>query len=153
MSPRAAWRLESFGFKEVYDYVEGKKGWFDAGLPMEGAVEGQILLGQRARRDVPTARMGESVGAVAQRARAAGWDEAAVTNEANILLGWLGHDQLDAPADTSVEELMLEGPVTFRPSMAIDETAGWLASNNASSVVVTSSDGTLIGVARPEDLL
>src|SRR6266851_66135 len=36
MSPRAAWRLESLGFGEVYDYVAGKLDWMAAGLRTEG---------------------------------------------------------------------------------------------------------------------
>ena len=152
MSPRAAWRLETLGFKEVYDYVDGKKDWFDAGLPMEGAVEQRTLLGQRARRDVPTCRMNERVGEVAKRVRAGSWNQAAITNEANVLLGWLGDPQLKSKPDTRAEDAMLEGPVTFRPSMALDETAQWMDNNEATSVLVTSSDGTLIGVARREDL-
>ena len=32
MSPRAAWRLEAFGYVEVYDYVAGKSDWMAAGL-------------------------------------------------------------------------------------------------------------------------
>ena len=32
MSPRAAWRLERFGFT-TYDYVAGKVDWMAAGLP------------------------------------------------------------------------------------------------------------------------
>jgi hypothetical protein len=34
MSPRAAWRLERFGF-EVYDYAAGKADWTAPGLPTE----------------------------------------------------------------------------------------------------------------------
>jgi len=32
MSPRAASRLESLGFRDVYDYAAGKADWFAAGL-------------------------------------------------------------------------------------------------------------------------
>ena len=32
MSPRAAWRLESFGFGQVHDYTGGKVDWQAAGL-------------------------------------------------------------------------------------------------------------------------
>jgi rhodanese-related sulfurtransferase len=31
MSPRAASRLESLGFTEVYDYIDGKLDWMAAG--------------------------------------------------------------------------------------------------------------------------
>ena len=33
---RAAWRLESVGFSEVYDYTVGELHWLAAGLPTEG---------------------------------------------------------------------------------------------------------------------
>ena len=35
-SPMAAEKFDTFGFTHVYDFVEGKKGWSDAGYPMEG---------------------------------------------------------------------------------------------------------------------
>src|SRR5919201_1482529 len=36
MCPRAASRLESIGFEQVYDYVAGKADWGSAGLPLDG---------------------------------------------------------------------------------------------------------------------
>ncbi len=35
-SPKAAEKLDTFGFTNVYDYVEGKADWKEAGYPMEG---------------------------------------------------------------------------------------------------------------------
>ncbi|HZD25759.1 MAG TPA: rhodanese-like domain-containing protein [Alphaproteobacteria bacterium] len=34
-SPQAADRMEELGYSRVYDYVEGKMGWKEAGLPIE----------------------------------------------------------------------------------------------------------------------
>lgn len=34
-STKAARSLESLGYKEVYEYVEGKQDWADAGFPLE----------------------------------------------------------------------------------------------------------------------
>ncbi|MBN2280906.1 MAG: rhodanese-like domain-containing protein [Candidatus Marinimicrobia bacterium] len=34
-SPAAAKKLTSMGYKHVYDFSAGKKGWKEAGLPME----------------------------------------------------------------------------------------------------------------------
>ena len=48
MSPRAACRLEAFGFRPVYDYVTGKADWLASGLPTEGRL-------QHDPRDVVTA--------------------------------------------------------------------------------------------------
>ena len=36
MSPRAAWRLETLGFAQVFDYADGKLDWMTAGLATEG---------------------------------------------------------------------------------------------------------------------
>ena len=36
MSPRAACRLQTLGFTNVYDYVLGKADWLAHGLPTEG---------------------------------------------------------------------------------------------------------------------
>ncbi len=54
MSPRAAWRLESLGFGEVYDYAAGKLDWMAAGLPTEGTNAELLRAGDVARNDVST---------------------------------------------------------------------------------------------------
>lgn len=36
MSPRAACRLATLGFEQIYDYVAGKSDWLARGLPREG---------------------------------------------------------------------------------------------------------------------
>ena len=40
MSARAAWRLESLGFANVYRYTAGKSDWFASGLPRAGTLAG-----------------------------------------------------------------------------------------------------------------
>ena len=67
MSPRAAWRLESFGFTKVFDYAPGKLDWVSAGLPVEGAMAGTPNLGTVARRDTPTCKPSEQISAVRTR--------------------------------------------------------------------------------------
>jgi hypothetical protein len=47
---------------------------------------------------------------------------------------------------------MLEGLVTFKPNMPVGETVSWMDGGSADSVLVTSSDGTFLGVLRREDL-
>ena len=54
MSLRAAWRLESLRFTEVYDYVAGEADWFASGLPGEGRDGAIPFAGDVARRYVPT---------------------------------------------------------------------------------------------------
>ena len=72
MSARAAWRLESLGFTQVYDYVAGKLDWLAAGLTSEGSNAQQPRAGDVARSDVPTCRLQERLGEVAEQVRAAG---------------------------------------------------------------------------------
>ena len=94
MSARAAWRLESLGFGQVYDYAAGKSDWMAAGLPTEGTAVGRSTAATVARREVPTCRLEESLRDVRERVRAAGWDACVVINEKRIVLGLLRADQL-----------------------------------------------------------
>ncbi|MGH3117975.1 MAG: hypothetical protein ACRDQ2_12850, partial [Gaiellales bacterium] len=56
MSPRAAARLASIGFEQVYDYVARKADWGSAGLPLEGENGSETRAGALVRTDVPTCR-------------------------------------------------------------------------------------------------
>jgi Mg/Co/Ni transporter MgtE len=152
MSPRAASRLETLGFRHVYDYAAGKADWFSAGLPMEGEVANAVFIGRLVRADVPNCRLEDRVADVGARAAATGWDQAVVLDERDVLLGWLSRDALRSDPAAQVSAVMLEGPVTFRPNTRPDEAVSWMDRKNVDSVLVTSSDGTFIGVFRPQDL-
>ena len=56
-SPRAAWRLDSLGFPEVFDYMPGKMDWLAYGLPVEKKVGAPPMLIERIERQVPTCRL------------------------------------------------------------------------------------------------
>src|SRR2546428_13308988 len=68
MSPRAAWRLESLGFTEVYEYSAGKSDWAAYRLPLEGKALTSIRIKDIARADVPTCRLDDKVSSARQRA-------------------------------------------------------------------------------------
>ena len=152
MSPRAASRLESLGFQEVYDYAAGKADWFSAGLPMEGEVAEAVFIGELARGNAPSCRLEDRVGDARKQAEARGWDQAVVLDQRGVLLGWLSQDALRSEPAAEVSTVMLEGPTTFRPNMPPEETARWMDGKGVDSVLVTSSDGTFIGVLRRRDL-
>ena len=152
MSPRAASRLESLGFGEVYDYAAGKMDWFAAGLPVEGEAANEVRIGQLVRGDAPSSALDEGLGEVRARVGSAGWDQAVVLDDRHVLLGWLGHGALSQDPAAEVAKVMREGPVTFRPNMPVGETASWMDGRKVDSVLVTSSDGTFLGVLRREDL-
>src|SRR5216117_1923305 len=120
MSPRAAWRLESLGFGEVYEYRGGKLDWMAAGLPTEGTNAKRPRAGDLARTDVPTCRLDERLGDVRDRARGAGWDACVVLNEERVVFGLLRSKELEASPDLRIEEAMRPGPSTFRPFVSIE---------------------------------
>src|SRR5258708_39977743 len=87
MAPRAAARLESLGFSEVYEYKAGKSDWLAAGLPTEGTNAQHARAGDVARKDGPTARLNERLGDESGRVRASGWDAVGRVNAERIVLG------------------------------------------------------------------
>jgi CBS domain-containing protein len=151
MSPRAAWRLESFGFTEVYHYEAGKLDWIAAGLPSEGRDAERPRAGDVARKDVPTCSLDERIADVRARVRAADWDVCVVVNEERIVLGLLRHDQLDKGEDEPVEQVMRPGPSTFRPHVGIEEMARYMIEHDLESSPITTSDGRLVGVLLRTD--
>jgi len=110
MSPRAAWRLESFGFTDVYDYEDGKLDWLAAGLPSEGTNAERPRAGEVARKDVPTCRLDERLGDVRDRVREAGWDACVVLNEERVVFGLLRSKELETNPDRRIEEAMRPAP-------------------------------------------
>ena len=152
MSPRAAWRLESLGFEEVYDYEAGKQDWMAAGLPVEGTLAPLPRAGDVARRDVPTCVLGEPLGLVRERTRAAGWDVCVIVNTGGVVLGLLRREQLETRDDDEpAEGVMRPGPSTFRPDVDIREMAHYMAEHDLPSAPVTTSNGRLVGLLLRED--
>src|SRR5919197_5622924 len=141
MSPRAAWRLESLGFREVYDYTAGKLDWLAAGLPTEGTAARLPRAGDVARKDVPTCSVEERLGDVRDRVRAAGWDACVVVNEERVVFGLLREAELDTAQDGSVERAMRPGPSTFRPHVPVEEMAAFMQAHDLVTSPITSSDG------------
>jgi Mg/Co/Ni transporter MgtE len=151
MSPRAAWRLESFGFNEVYDYVAGKLDWMAAGLRTEGTNAAHPRAGEVSRRDVPTAGLDERLGDVRERVRAAGWDAVVVINEEHVVFGLLRSKELDKDPELRMEQAMRPGPSTFRPYVAIKEMAETMTKHTLESSPITTSDGRLVGLLLQKD--
>ena len=149
MSPRAAWRLESLGFTEVYDYSGGKANWGAFGLPLEGTRGPHA--GEQLRTDVPTCSLEERLHAVRARLRASEWDTCLVVNENYVVLGRLGRRALAREDDVTVEEAMSSGPSTVRPNVTVEAMLERMRRRNLSNVVVTRLDGALLGLLRRED--
>ncbi len=104
MSPRAACRLESIGFDQVYDYTEGIADWKAAGLEVEGEDDIGLTIADATRPDIPTAQPHEALGEVYQRTTSAGWDEALVVDCDGLVVGRLRGDAWSADPATAVSE-------------------------------------------------
>jgi Mg/Co/Ni transporter MgtE len=148
MSPRAAWRLESYGYERVYDYVPGKADWLAFNLPREGFAR---LAGDVIRRDVPTCGFRERLAEVRDRLAASEYGMLVALNQEGIVMGRLDRGALQADPDSTVDRLMREGPTTVRPSEELDAIASRMRNADIDGVLVTSSDGRLLGMLTCED--
>ncbi len=151
MSPRAAARLESLGFTQVYDYVAGEADWLAFGLPTEGTNVEAPRAGQVARRDVPTCRLTDRVGDVRGRVQATGWDQCMVVDEHGVVLGRLRGDAFDGDPNLTVETVIEAGPATVRPSEPLDALTKRMRDRQVGTIVVSTSDGVLVGILRRAD--
>jgi hypothetical protein len=121
MSPRAAWRLESLGFREVYEYRGGKVDWLAAGLLTEGPGAQRKRIRDYLRTDVPTCRLDEKVADAAARVTSREWDMCLVVNDQGIVLGRLDRKELQAGGEQRVDQAMRPGPATYRPDVLAAE--------------------------------
>jgi hypothetical protein len=150
MSSRAAWRLETLGFNQVYRYEPGKSDWLANGLPIEGKLAQVPRAGDVARRDGRICRLGERVGDVRDRVCAAGWDVCLVTTDDNVVLGRLRQDALAADA-ALVDDVMEPGPGTIRPDERLESLVPRLKERRVAATVVTVPSGRLVGVLYRDD--
>lgn len=143
MSPRAAWRLERLGYRRVYDYEAGKADWLAFGLPYEGEAD---LIGGRLTTEVDTCTVDDRVGTIRPRLEKSRFGMLVVLTSGGLVAGRLNRDALDAADDAAVEDLMGEGPTTVRPSEDADVLSQRMTEAGIDGVLVTSSDGRLLGV-------
>lgn len=134
-------------------YEGGRKDWSANGLPIEGKLARELRLAQVARTGVPTCGLRERVGEVRERARDAGWDTAVVVDDRNVVLGRVRRRVLEGDPDAIVEEVMDPGPSTYRLDVPAGRLAHDLAEKKVRRVLVTTSDGELVGVFDREDVL
>ena len=146
MSPRAACRLESLGFKEVYDYVTGLTDWTANGLPTEGSLAEILAARDAVQRDVPTCRLTERIGAVRARVFETGQPSCIVTTTDGVVLGRIRGKAWNADPEASVESVMESGPTTVRPDELLEELTERMRSGGVGTILVTTSIGHLVGI-------
>ena len=153
MSPRAACRLATLGFTEVYDYMPGKADWMAHGLTIEGEGASVATAGHLARDDVVTCGLADRIQSVRDRVERSPYGFALVTTEPGILLGRLRRQALtEAPGHATAETAMESGPSTVRAHIPVRELAERLSKGDLSFAIVTTPEGRLIGVVRRRDL-
>ena len=153
MSPRAAWRLETLGFGEVYDYVDGKLDWMAAGLPTEGTNALHPRAGDTARKDVPTCGLKDRLGDVRERVATPGWNSVVVVNKEHVVLGLLRSKELAQDPDQLIEQAMRPAPSTYRPFVSLHEMAHVMIEHKLENVPITTSDGRLVGLLLQKDVV
>jgi CBS domain-containing protein len=150
MSPRAAWRLEAAGFGPVYDYTAGKADWLAADLPYEGSAR---LAGMFTRRGVATAAGATPAAEALRLLDAQGFGPVLVLNEAGVVMGAAYRDRLaSAPGQAETGSVMRFGVSTVRPSEDAEALAHRMGHAQVTRVVVTRSDGTLVGLFFAADV-
>jgi len=152
LSARAAWRLESLGFTQVFRYMPGKLDWAANGLPMEGKQAAVPHVSDLAKPDVPVCTMEEYIGDVQMRVQTMGWESCVVVNEQRVVLGLLRKDALRSKPDKLVEQVMEYAPRTYRLDADLTRAADYMQKHKLDSVLVTTSDGHLEGLLRQEDV-
>ncbi len=151
MSPRAAARLETLGFDNVYDYVSGKSDWIAAGLPTIRQAAGAPTAGATLRAGDVVSHMGERLGDAARRARAEGRDELILVDDRHVVLGRIRGAALDGDPDALVEDVMRPGPATIRPDTPLEDVVASLGPAGVANTLVTDPDGRFIGTVYLED--
>src|SRR5713226_2599699 len=109
MSPRAALRLETLDFREVYDYVPGKADWLAHPLPREGRLAAKPRAGDLVRQDVPTCRLDDQVKEVRHKIEASDYGFALVLGGDDVLLGRVRKSAIGQARGTA-ETVMEPGP-------------------------------------------
>ncbi len=151
MSPRAAWRLESLGFTQVFDYVAGKADWMGSGLLVEGKLADYPRAGSVARTDIPTCRLTDRLGDARDRTQDADQNVCVVVNDDHIVLGRLRGEALRGDPGATVESVMESGPTTIRPDEPLEAITQRMRDQRVGSILVTTSDGRLVGILYRKD--
>lgn len=147
LSARAAWRLESMGFQEVYRYTPGKSDWLAAGWETEGTDAKKIRIRQMIHKDVPTCSLRERLEDVKSRRRPHE-DLCIVINDRSIVLGVIQGESWDANPQSRVVDVMKPGPRTLRPDLEPKDAQRILRNYDAPGAIITTSDGELLGIVR-----
>ncbi|MCH8919313.1 MAG: CBS domain-containing protein [Chloroflexi bacterium] len=151
MSPRAAARLDSIGFTQVFDYAAGKADWTSSGLPTEGTAAGQPRAGDIAQRDIPTCGLANRLGDARGKTQDADQNVCIVVDDHGVVLGRLRGDALGEDPGATVESVMEDGPTTIRADASLQEITERMRKRGVGSILVTDPEGRLLGILYRDD--
>lgn len=152
MSARAAARLESLGFEQIYRYTPGKEDWMANGWPVEGEFAEEATAEDLARRDVPTCRSLDKADALRRRMETSGYQICVVVNDSGVVLGQVRAEAIPEGEDVKAADVMDCGPRTFRLHAKPDRILEYLRDKDEEDALATLSDGRLLGLLLRSDL-
>lgn len=138
MSPRAACRLERFGYA-VYDYAAGKVDWLAAGLPTLRARPGPRRALEAADRDPPTCSPDTLLDGLGRGS--------VIVIDNGIVLGRVRSSDKSSTGVVA-ESVMEPGPATVRAHEPLDDLLARMARRRVAEMIVTTPEGALLGVVR-----
>lgn len=133
----------------MYDYTDGLAAWLADGHPGDGA-EATRWVGSRMRTDVPRIDVTGNVGDL--MAVIGDWEVGVVVGCDRVVVGTVRVEAGAVPAETRVSRIMHTAPPTVRPSMVVADLAHSMDGAGQRQVLVTTSAGVLLGLARRADL-
>jgi CBS domain-containing protein len=74
-----------------------------------------------------------------------------VSNDAGVILGYLGDDGFDAAPETTVYQVMEPGPSTIHPHVSLAEIAEYMQERDIDRILVTTANGQLMDVLHRQD--
>ena len=151
MSPRAACRLFTLGFEEVYDYTAGKVDWLAAGLPTEGPGARTLRAGAIVRRDIPVCRLTDSLATIRTRLSESTEDRCVVLSDSDVVLGTITRDAAANASSGTAADVMRPGPATVRAHEELSPLATRMREHKVDAILVSDPDGVLIGLVHVED--
>jgi len=146
MSPRAAVRLETLRFTQVFDYAAGKADWTSSGLQTEGTMAEQPRAGDIAQRDIPTCGLANRLGDARGKTRDADQNVCIVVDDHGVVLGRLRGDALGEDPGATVESVMEDGPTTIRADASLQEITERMRKRRVGSILITDPEGRLLGI-------
>jgi Mg/Co/Ni transporter MgtE len=72
-------------------------------------------------------------------------------NDERVVLGLLQEEAMAEDPNAAAEQLMESGPATVRPSWTFEETTEYLRRNKLERILVTTSDGRLVGLFEQKE--